>query len=127
MNDLFKLKEILIVEDNEDNSLLVEKILNYYGFKTVVVADGESALRYCETHQPALILMDLSLPDMDGLEVARFLRKKKDYQETPMIALTAHAIQSLKMLSQEAGLNDFIMKPFLPHELMTVIRRHLKY
>ena len=65
------IKQILIVEDNEDNSLLVEKILTYYGFGTAVALNGKSALDYSALHQPDLILMDLSLPDMDGIEVAR--------------------------------------------------------
>lgn len=120
-------KEILIVEDNEDNSLLAEKILNYYGFKTVTSPHGQGALQYCETHHPDLILMDLSLPDIDGIEVTRLLRKKKEYQSTPIIALTAHSMQTLQKLSQEAVLNDFIIKPFLPQELITIVRKHLKY
>src|SRR5437016_4836390 len=107
-------KEVLIVEDNEDNSLLAEKILNYYGFKTVVTSNGNAALQYCETHQPDLILMDLSLPDIDGMEVTRLLRKKQQYQQIPIIALTAHAMGGIQETTQEAGLNDFLSKPFLP-------------
>lgn len=118
-------KEILIVEDNEDNSLLAEKILNYYGFKTVVTSHGHAALRYCETHQPALILMDLSLPDIDGMEVTRQLRKKHSYHSIPIIALTAHAMHGIQETTQEAGLNDFLAKPFLPTELIDIVRKYL--
>jgi CheY-like chemotaxis protein len=118
-------KEILIVEDNEDNSLLAKKILNYYGFTTAISPHGQATLQYCETHQPDLILMDLSLPDIDGMEVTRQLRKKPNYQATPIIALTAHAMRGIQENSQEAGLNDFLTKPFLPNDLITIVRKYL--
>lgn len=120
-------KEILIVEDNEDNSLLAEKILQYYGFKTVVTSHGQAALQYCETHQPDLILMDLSLPDIDGMEVTRLLRKKESYQNVPIIALTAHAMHGMQETTQEAGLNDFLPKPFLPSDLIVLVRKYLSF
>jgi CheY-like chemotaxis protein len=119
-------KEVLIVEDNEDNSLLAEKILSYYGFKTVVTPHGNAALQYCETHQPDLILMDLSLPDIDGMEVARLLRKKNQYKNVPIIALTAHTMRGIQETTQEAGLNDFLSKPFLPNDLITIVRKYLQ-
>lgn len=118
-------KEILIVEDNEDNSLLAEKILNYYGFHTVVTSHGNEALAYCNTHRPNLILMDLSLPDIDGMEVTRILRKKEEYKNLPIIAISAHAMAGIQEMAQEAGLNDFLTKPFLPAELITMIRKYL--
>ena len=119
-------KEVLIVEDNEDNSMLAEKILQYYGFKTVVTPHGRAALQYCETHVPDLILMDLSLPDLDGMEVTRLLRKKPNYQNVPIIALTAHAMRGIQETTQEAGLNDFLAKPFLPNDLMALVRKYLQ-
>ena len=117
--------EILIVEDNEDNSLLVEKILAYYGFKTIVAPHGKGALEYCETHKPDLILMDISLPDMDGMEVTRLLRKKPHYQQIPIIALTAHALHGIQEITQEAGLNDLLSKPFLPNDLIDLVKKYL--
>lgn len=119
------MKEILIVEDNEDNSLLADKILKYYGFKTVIAPHGKAALEYCEKNHPDLILMDLSLPDLDGMEVTRLLRKKEQYQHVPIIALTAHALQGIQATTEEAGLNDFLLKPFLPPDLVNMIRKYL--
>lgn len=119
-------KEILIVEDNEDNRLLAEKILNYYGFKTAIAQNGQETLEYCETHQPDLILMDLSLPDIDGMEITRLLRKKSHYQHVPIIALTAHALHGIQETTQEAGLNDFLAKPFLPNDLLDLVRKYLQ-
>jgi two-component system, cell cycle response regulator DivK len=118
-------QKILIVEDNEDNSRLEEKILNYFGFETAVVSCGNDALQYCETHQPDLILIDLSLPDIDGIEVASLLRKKKEFQHVPMIALTAHTIHGIQEIAKEAGLNDFLAKPFIPNDLIIIVRKYL--
>lgn len=117
-------KEILIVEDNEDNSLLAEKILRYFGFKTFIAPHGNAALEYCKGHQPDLILMDLSLPDIDGLEVTRILRENPQFHNVPIIAISAHALSSFGD-NQEAGLNDFITKPFLPNDLINIVRKHL--
>lgn len=119
------MKVILIVEDNEDNSLLVFKILTHYGYKPVIAPHGHAALQFCETEQPALILMDLSLPDIDGMEVTRLLRKKKPFEKLPIIAITAHAMQGIRETTQEAGLNDFIAKPFLPEQLIDIIKKYL--
>lgn len=120
-----KPKEILIVEDNEDNSALAEKILNYYGFSTHIASNGRAALEYCEKRHPDLILMDLSLPDIDGMETTRMLRKKPTYKAVPIIALTAHAMPGIQETALEAGLNDFISKPFLPKDLLTIIKKYL--
>lgn len=119
-------KEILIVEDNEDNSLLAEKILNFYGYKTAVAPNGSAALDYCKTHHPDLILMDFSLPDMDGMEVTQLLRQKKGYKNIPIIALTAHAMHGIQQTTFEIGLDDFLSKPFMPSELMTIVRKYLE-
>lgn len=118
-------KEILIVEDNEDNSILAEKILHHYGFKTHVVPNGKTALDYCKNHFPNLILMDLSLPDIDGMEVTRILRRRPEYKIIPIIALTAHAMIGIQESTQEAGMNDFLAKPFLPKDLIAVIKKNL--
>lgn len=124
-HSLEKKREILIVEDNEDNSLLAEKILKYYGFNTFIASHGKAALDYCETHQPDLILMDLSLPDIDGMEVTRILRQQARFQDIPIIALTAHVMYGIQETAQEAGLNDFLAKPFLPNDLLNIIRKYL--
>lgn len=118
------MKNILIVEDNEDNSLLAEKILIFYGFHPIIVPNGKEALEYCENHQPDLILMDLSLPDIDGMEVTRQLRKKPQYQKIPIIALTAHTQRDLQETTQEAGLTDFLGKPFLPPDLIALVKKY---
>lgn len=118
-------KMVLIVEDNEDNSLLAEKILTYYGFQAVIAATGAAALDYCETHHPDLILMDLSLPDIDGFEVARLLRGKTYFQKLPIIAITAHAMHGIEEMALQVGMNDFLTKPFLPNDLIVIVKKYL--
>lgn len=119
-------KEILIVEDNEDNSILADKILRYYGFHTVITPHGKAALEYCKTHTPDLILMDLSLPDIDGFEVTRLIRQNPKYQQIPIIAISAHATKGYQETSQEVGLDDFLTKPFLPHDLISMVNKYIK-
>lgn len=116
---------ILIVEDNPDNSLLVAKILTYFGLEITVVANGEDAISFCEGHTPDLILMDLSLPDKDGIEVTRILRQKEAMQSIPIVALTAHAMKGIRDKALKAGLTDFLAKPFLPNDLIAIVRQHL--
>jgi CheY-like chemotaxis protein len=114
---------ILIVEDNEDNSLLAAKILNYYGFPTTIVTNGQDALNYCDNHFPSLILMDLSLPDLDGREVARRLKNQEQYKHIPIIALTAHAMRSIT--KPDSDFDELLTKPFLPEDLMILVRKYL--
>ena len=118
-------KMILIVEDNEDNSFLAEKVLKYYGFETYVIPHGEEALHYCETNIPDLILMDLSLPDIDGLEVTRQLRNKEQFKAIPIIAVTAHATPNIQEVADQSGMTDFLTKPFLPTDLVSIVRKYL--
>jgi two-component system, cell cycle response regulator DivK len=118
-------KSVLIVEDNSDNSQLVEKILQFYGIDTVIAPHGNAALDYCKTHHPDLILMDLSLPDIDGMEVTRQLRQLDQYKKLPIIAMTAHAMQGVSEKAKEAGIDDLLTKPFLPADLIHIVRRYL--
>jgi len=116
---------ILVVEDNADNSILTRKILNHYGYEVDVVEEGERALEYCRERTPDLILMDVSLPGMDGLEVTRALRAMEPCREVPIIALTAHAMTGWEARSREAGCDDYLAKPVLPNDLVARVRDHL--
>jgi len=118
-------KHILIVEDNEDNCVLIEKILNYYGYKTSIAPTGKAALELCSLSKPDLILMDLSLPDIDGIELTNILRSSYGFQKIPIVALTAHALPALYCNTQEMGLDDILTKPFLPPDLLSIVKKHL--
>jgi two-component system, cell cycle response regulator DivK len=116
---------ILVVEDNECNSELAEKILIHSGFKVHVSVDGDEALKFCEDNVPVLILMDISLPTIDGLEVTRLLRKKEQFADIPIIALTAHAMAGFEEKTREAGCSEYLAKPFMPMDLVKVIKKFL--
>jgi len=118
-------RPVLVVEDNEVNAMLVGKILTHLGYPAVFQDNGEDACSWCNEHIPALIFMDVSLPGMDGLEVTRRLRKKPEYADVPIVALTAHALTGWDEKSREAGCNEYLPKPVRPRELAACTKRHL--
>lgn len=118
--------KILIVEDNQDNSSLAEKILHFYHFKTDVVTNGTEALKYCASQIPQLILMDISLPDMDGFEVTKKLRKQESFENVPIVALSAHVMQGIEESVIQSGMDDFLSKPFLPIDLYNKVSKYIK-
>lgn len=116
---------ILVVEDNIDNCVLAEKILNNYGYQIVIMPNGQSALDYCKSFIPDLILMDLSLPDIDGWEVTRQLRMQNQYDRVPIIAMTAESTTGIHQKAKNEGFSDFLAKPFLPRDLVNIVRKYL--
>ncbi|MFT4554403.1 MAG: CheY-like chemotaxis protein [Chlamydiales bacterium] len=123
MNDKGRL--ILVVEDNSENSELAEKILKHSGFRVHISPDGDKALEYCKNNSPDLILMDISLPTIDGLEVTRQLRGRDSFKTVPIIALTAHVIVGFEEQTREAGCSDYLSKPFMPNDLVGMVNKHL--
>src|SRR5512141_957622 len=83
-------RKILIVEDNEDNRELAVKVLRNKGFETVEAVDGEQAIEKAVSEKPDLILLDISLPKLDGYEVAKRLKEMDEFKEIPIVAFTAH-------------------------------------
>jgi len=121
-----KLSEIiLVVEDNPDNRMLVEKILTHKGFETAMVEDGELALKWCEETIPRLILMDVSLPGIDGLKVTSLLREKEEFKDVPIIALTAHAMKGWEEKARQAGCTSYLSKPVMPKVLIDSLNKLL--
>jgi CheY-like chemotaxis protein len=109
---------ILIVEDNEMNLDMLTRRLERRGFKVLSAADGASGVQMAFQHQPDLILLDMSLPVIDGWEAARQIRAA---QQTPIIALTAHAVSGDKERCLQAGCSDYEPKPIDFASLMTKI------
>ena len=116
---------VLVVEDNAVNSQLSCKILSHMQIDAVVRDNGEDAVEWCRQHVPRLILMDISLPGMDGLEVTRQLRTFDDFQDVPIIALTAHALSGWEEKTRQAGCTAYLSKPIRPADLMTAVRQYL--
>ena len=102
---------ILLVEDNELNRDMLSRRLTRRGYEVLLAVDGEEALRLTPMVAPALILMDMSLPDIDGWEVTRRLKANPDTGTIAIIALTAHAMASDRESALAAGCDDFDTKP----------------
>ena len=113
--------KILLVEDNELNRDMLSRRLLRRGYEVVMALDGSNALSVAESAQPALILMDMSLPIMDGWEATRRLKASVDLREIPVIALTAHAMEGDRQRAPDAGCGDFDTKPIELERLLAKI------
>jgi len=106
------MKKVALVEDNPDNRLLVQAILEDL-FEVISFETGSEALEEFKLVPPDLVLLDISLPDMDGLEILKRIREHKLLNDLPVIALTAHAMAGDRERFLAAGFNDYIMKPIV--------------
>ena len=118
-----QLTEILVVDDEQKIIQITSDYLEAAGYAVLAADDGISALRIVDESQPDLIILDLGLPGMDGLDVCRELRKKSDL---PIIILTARGEESDKLVGLELGADDYITKPFSPKELVARVRALLR-
>jgi CheY-like chemotaxis protein len=116
---------ILLVEDNEDNRVVYRTMLTHFGFRVVEATDGHQALRCVRDDRPDLILMDISIPVMDGWETTRTLKADPDTALIPVIAVTAHALESDRARAERIGFNLFLTKPVEPRRVVTEVRRLL--
>ena len=119
-------KKILIVDDNQDSRELTVKVLKNRGYRIIEARDGEEALEKALAEKPDLILMDISIPKINGYEVTRRLKSQADFKATPIIALTAHAMKGDKEKALEAGCDGYISKPINVHELPDQIKSYMK-
>jgi two-component system cell cycle response regulator DivK len=103
--------KILLVEDNEMNRDMLSRRLERKGYQVVLAVDGQSGVEMAQTQAPDLVLMDMSLPVLDGWEAARRLKADVTTQHIPLIALTAHAMSSDREKALEAGCDDYDTKP----------------
>ena len=114
---------ILVVDDEPRIVQLVRDYLEHGGFTVLVASDGAAALRTARTGRPDLVILDLGLPGLDGLDVARGLRREG---EVPIIMLTARTEESDKLVGLELGADDYLTKPFSPKELVARVRAVLR-
>jgi DNA-binding response OmpR family regulator len=113
------MKTILVVDDEQKITRLVRDYLERAGFGVRVASDGSTALSLARTEKPDMVILDLGLPRMDGLDVTRELRK---ISNVPIIMLTARSEESDKLIGLELGADDYITKPFSPKELVARVR-----
>jgi CheY-like chemotaxis protein len=103
--------KILLVEDNEMNRDMLSRRLERRGYEVVIAVDGQQGVALAQSTRPDLILMDMSLPVIDGWEATRQLKAKDGMKKTPIIALTAHAMSGDREKALEAGCDDYDTKP----------------
>lgn len=116
---------VLVVEDHDDTRFMLEYLLEMRGCRVVVALDGEMAVRVAESQCPDLILMDATLPRLDGLAATRRIRALALLHDVPIIFLSGHAQASFRDVALETGGSDFIAKPFELNQLERVLERHL--
>jgi CheY-like chemotaxis protein len=118
-------KSILVVDDNPENLKLILVILGAGGYELTTANDAHEALRFLERRAPDLILLDLQLPGMDGLELTRQLRARTDTRAIPIVAVTAYAMKGDEMKARDAGCNGYIVKPVDKRVLRALVKSYL--
>lgn len=118
-------KKILIVEDNELNMKLFHDLLEAHGIDTVETRDGRNVLDIARAEKPDLILMDIQLPEISGLDVTRSLKADADLKSIPVIAVTAFAMKGDEQKIREGGCEDYISKPISITNFLETVRKHL--
>ena len=117
--------DILLVEDHEDNRNIYRTILEHYGFRVRVAIDGAEGVRLASEERPDLILLDIDIPVLDGLEVARQLKGSDATAGIPIVALTAHNRAEDRQRATAAGFDGYLAKPVAPTEVAAEVRRFL--
>ena len=115
-------KTVLIVEDNELNMKLFHDLLDAQGYKTLQTREGLQALTIAREHRPDLILMDIQLPEISGLEVTKWLKEDDDLRHIPVVAVTAFAMKGDEERIREGGCEAYISKPISVSHFLTTIR-----
>lgn len=119
-------KKIALIEDDADLFSLLQYNLEKDGYQVAGLRTGKGAVEMCRRERPDLILLDIMLPDTDGLDICRELRARPELSAAPIIFLTARASESDRILGLELGANDYVVKPFSVRELLTRIKVQLR-
>ena len=119
-------KKVLIVEDNELNMKLFHDLLDSQGYETLQTREGMQALALARAHQPDLILMDIQLPEISGLEVTKWLKDDEELSHIPIIAVTAFAMKGDEERIRQGGCEAYISKPISVMHSHHTVRKHLQ-
>jgi two-component system, cell cycle response regulator DivK len=117
-------EQVLVVEDNEKNMKLFRDVLQATGFLTLEATTGEQAVELATEHAPDLVLMDIQLPDIDGVEALSRLRSEERTASIPVLALTAQAMHGDRERFLAAGFDGYVSKPVNVRDLVGAVRRH---
>jgi CheY-like chemotaxis protein len=121
-----KVPLILVVDDYADNREMYSAYLRFQGLEVVEAANGTEALEHAFARRPDLVVMDLSLPGVDGWQATRLLKADARTKDIPVIAVTGHALAGAPERAADAGCDGFLTKPCLPEDLLQAIRRMLE-
>lgn len=119
-------KTVLIAEDNDDNRIVYSTMLEHYGYRVVYTEDGSEVQRLAEKEKPSVILMDISLPGMDGWTATQLLKDDPDTAGIPVIAITAHALSEDRKKAQEVGCDGYLSKPVEPRRVLEEVQRFVE-
>ncbi|WP_353860531.1 response regulator [Azospirillum formosense] len=119
-------KRVLIVEDNELNMKLFHDLLEAHGYATLQTRNGMDALSIAREHRPDLILMDIQLPEVSGLEVTRWIKDDPELASIPIIAVTAFAMKGDEEKIREGGCEDYIAKPISVSKFLQAVQKFLR-
>jgi len=120
------MKKIVLIEDDTDLYSLIQYNLEKEGFTMAGAQTGKGAIELCRRERPDLIILDIMLPDSDGLEICRAIRNHSELAPVPVIFLTARASETDRIVGLELGANDYIVKPFFIRELIARIKIHFR-
>jgi two-component system cell cycle response regulator DivK len=118
---------IMVVEDFEDNRFMMRRLLEMSGYRVVEAVNGEQAVEIATKERPHLILMDLSLPILDGLAATRRIRQNAELRRVPIVAVSAHDTSDFHADALAAGCNDYVTKPIDFEQLEALLRRLLPH
>lgn len=116
-------KNVLIVDDSNTNNILLESILLGEGIDSTIAFNGQEALELIEQNKPDLVLLDIMMPEMDGITVYKKLRKKEETKHIPVVFITARNDEKLKIKAKESGAYDFIEKPINVNYVIDLVKR----
>ncbi|MEW5928581.1 MAG: response regulator [Gemmatimonadota bacterium] len=118
-------KTVLLVEDNEDNRTVYRTILEHFGYEVIEARNGEDGVRMAREDRPDLILMDISIPLIDGWEATKILKGDPETSTIPIIALTAHALATDRAKAQEVGCDGYLAKPCEPRRVVAEVEKFI--
>src|SRR5215813_12036956 len=120
------MKKILLIEDDADLYSLIQYNLEKEAFQFVGSQTGKGAIELCRREKPDLVILDIMLPDSDGLDICKRIRAHPELSHLPIIFLTARASETDRIVGLEIGANDYIVKPFFVRELIARIKIHFR-
>ena len=125
MNDATPHQLVMIVEDNELNAKLFRDLLEAQGYRTLHARDGLNVLELARANKPNLILMDIQLPEVSGLEITQWLKNDAELKSIPVIAVTAFAMKGDEERIRAGGCEGYLSKPIAVNEFLSTVKRHL--